>query len=257
MATSKKNSESAKKYYDSKYYSKINNGWEEFEQGEIAKRLLKSIEISSTTFKGVKVLDIGCGRGEVCAYLSNLGAECIGIDYSNDAIKIAKKTFGKNATFYQMDCTKMNFQQNKFDIIFMLDVVEHLEQKELEKTIANCYSILKPEGKLIIHTMPNAFLAKPFYFICKLTKTQRGINSKVHINEQTVFSLKRLLKKFNTKIQMAHEKNYFKTTMFYAQHRSRIKSIANLFLTRDFSKIPFVRIFLAAEIYVIAKKSKK
>jgi len=151
----------------------------------------------------------------------------------------------------------MDFKENKFDIIFMLDIVEHLEQKELSETIANCYRILKPQGKLVIHTMPNAFLAKPFYFLCKLTKTTRGINSKVHINEQTIFSLKRLLKKFNVKIKMAHEKNYFKTTMFYAQHRSKVKSIANLLLTRDFSRIPFIRIFIAAEIYAIATKPKK
>ena len=118
--------------YDSDYYMHINEGWDEFGKGKISPRLMTAIKESGLDFKGKKVLDIGCGRGELCASLSKLGAKCVGIDYSDSAIKIAKKSFGKKAVFQKMDCTKISFKNNSFDAVFMMDIVEHLTQEQLE-----------------------------------------------------------------------------------------------------------------------------
>jgi 2-polyprenyl-3-methyl-5-hydroxy-6-metoxy-1,4-benzoquinol methylase len=243
--------------YDSNYYLHVNDGWSEFGDGKLSVRMVTAINEAGIDFKGKKVLDIGCGRGELCDFLSKKGAECVGIDYSSSAIKIAKSNFGKKSVFKKMDCTKMDFQKKSFDAVFMMDIVEHLTPEQLEKTISLVYSFLKPGGFLMLHTMPNAFLAKPFYLVCKITGTKRGVNEKVHINEQTIFSLKKLLGKFENRFFFAHQKNYFKYTSFYASHKKLIRPLVDVFLVHDFSKIPFLNIFLASEIFSISKKPMK
>jgi len=241
--------------YDEKYYSNVNEGWKEFAQGKVSKRLIKAVELSGKDFKGRNVLDIGCGRGELCSHLAKLGAKCVGIDYSAAAVKIAKKAFkGKGIDFLRMDCTKLAFPDESFDAVFMMDIVEHLTPKQLGLAVEEARRIIQPGGQLIIHTMPNAFLAKPFYLLCKVTGTKRGVNETVHINEQTTFSLKQLLKNFDTKIFLAHDKDYFKNTVFYSKFRTKARPLLELLFQHDFSKTPILKVFIASEIFVVARK---
>ncbi|MDO8625375.1 MAG: hypothetical protein Q7R47_04805, partial [Candidatus Diapherotrites archaeon] len=98
------------------------------------------------------------------------------------------------------------------------------------------------------------FLAVPFYALSRLTRTPRGVNEQAHINEQTPFSLRKKLAAFDVKITLAHRSDYFKSTQFYARHRGRIKPLVDVFLVHDFSKIPVLNNFLAAEIWAISRK---
>ena len=45
---------------------------------------------SKEPFKGLKILDIGCGGGLVCEPLTRLGANLTGIDASSKNIEVAK-----------------------------------------------------------------------------------------------------------------------------------------------------------------------
>jgi predicted SAM-dependent methyltransferase len=86
----------------------------------------------------------------------------------------------------------------------MLDVVEHLVPDELNQALSEIFRILKPGGKLIIHTMPNLWyyhIGYPIYrFIQRLRgeilpadPRERWTYSHVHVNEQTPRSLKKTL----------------------------------------------------------------
>ncbi|GEM_PF-741541 len=246
--------------YDKDYYLKINDGWREFEQGKLPERLRKAIAFAGTRFNGKKILDIGFGRGELLIHLAKQGAQCFGIDYSKASVEIATqyaKEQKVQVSFLQQEVKNMDFPQGFFDVVFMLDVVEHLTDEQLEKCLDSIEHSLSKDGVVVIHTMPNKFLAVPFYLVSKLTKTKRGVNQEAHVNEQTPFSLKKKLQKFNTQIIMDHEKNYFKNTQFYATHRTKIKPLVDLFLVHDFSKIPVLNLFLAAEIWVVCRKKKE
>lgn len=58
--------------------------------------------------KGSKVLDIGCGPGRISRYLASRGAIVLGIDFSANAIAIAKKQTSDNNPSYR--------EQSLFDL---------------------------------------------------------------------------------------------------------------------------------------------
>lgn len=80
--------------------------------------------------EGTTVLEIGCGEGGNLQPFLNLGCKVCGIDISEGKIKLAKEYFkdhpkSDNINFICEDIYKIeNFQ--KFDFIFMRDVIEHI-----------------------------------------------------------------------------------------------------------------------------------
>lgn len=243
--------------YDREYFEHVCDGWREFEKGEIGERLKKAVSFAGNDFSGKKVLDIGFGRGELLIYLAKRGAICFGIDYSTASIQIAAEAAEKNKVkveFTQKSVTEMDFPENFFDAVFMLDVVEHLTDEQLAVCFESVRKSLSPNGVFVVHTMPNRFLALPFYWVSNITKSQRGINEKVHINEQTPGSLRKKLHAFDTRISLAHQPNYFKNTVFYATHKKFIRPFVDVFLCHDFSRVPFLDQFLSSEIWAIARK---
>ena len=100
-------------------------------------------------------LDIGCGGGETMLNLlkNNKIHHIIGIDYSLDSVKVAKKKnkdFVKKekADIIQGNVTALPFPQNFFDII--MAVRSHYFWDNYEKAFAEIYRTLKQDGKMII-----------------------------------------------------------------------------------------------------------
>ncbi len=215
--------------YTKKYYLTDCTGYQEFHKSygkelEVRfKELIKHFKIKP----GQKVLDVGCGRGEMIFYAAKHGAEGVGVDYSKDSIGLAKlaqkkqsKLVQSKTKFLYMDAKKLKFKDNSFDLIIMTDVVEHLYPEELELAFKEIKRVLKPKGKLIIHTAPNKLFNDFFYRFYSypvgslITKFWNTINSSkypniaspsqirtdshliMHINESTYFSLSSLFKKF-------------------------------------------------------------
>ncbi|TAL50389.1 MAG: class I SAM-dependent methyltransferase [Chitinophagaceae bacterium] len=97
------------------------------------------------------IVDIGCGTGHLLYYLKEEYGfqKATGLDYSPEAIKVAKKLF-PYFDFYEFDIYK-NWD-NKYDIILCTEVLEHLLYPDL--AFANILSMLNDGGSLVI-TVPN------------------------------------------------------------------------------------------------------
>jgi len=212
-------------FYDEEYYIEDMGGEcaREFFLKEglpETKYTLKPLKIAGLRPR-MNVLDVGCGRGEMVFLSARLGAKTYGIDYSSSAISIAegmkekrKEAWASNANFIVGDAKALPFGDNHFDVVFLLDVIEHVSGHESKLIFKEIRRVLKPGAKIIMHTTPNRLKTRYGYLFYMLYRTlfrgapfvhpyvQNYKESKMkggshahklllHINEQTIFSIMR------------------------------------------------------------------
>ena len=142
------------------------------------------------------------------------------------------------------------------DVVFMLDVVEHLNPAELQATLDEAWRVLKPGGRLVVHTMPNLWYYRWGYPLYRGLQGLRGQRlpadprqrwsySHVHVNEQTPPRLVRTLRgsRFQTRVWLA-------STVDYNYEPNRLVRWGMGFLTRAW---PFRYIF-CNDIFAIGVK---
>lgn len=102
--------------------------------------------------KGKKILDYGCWAGQILEILQAKGAEIVGVDISDELIKIASDRLPE-AELKVIDTQNpfKNFKKDLFDIISMNYVLCVLpDPEEIQKIIHWAYQALKTWGKLFI-----------------------------------------------------------------------------------------------------------
>lgn len=256
------------KEYPQEYYEYACDGSDEFIQYKgfvLPRRLMIPFELADIK-KGQNILDIGCGRGEILLHSMIAGAYSIGIDYSPAAIKIAYQNLrsisnDKRSTynFSLSDAKYLPLKSESIDVVFMLDVVEHLYHEELQLAYAEVWRVLKRNGKLIIHTMPNTWYYRYVYPIFRIVQKIRGINLPtdprerwrfihVHVNEQSPLSLYKSLvsQRFKTKVWLKSTQNYD------SYHVSKIMKVGMKFLANT---VGFNYVF-CNDIFALAIKDK-
>lgn len=203
--------------YDEEYFRTACEGYDEFNtsEGEQLSRRLASAFSLAQVRPGMTLLDVGCGRGEILRHAAQLGADAYGIDYATVAVNMSQHVIesvngvvpGRTAVM-QSDAKKLPFPTGVFDRVLMFDVVEHLYPWELQQSLAEIHRVLKPDGMFIVHTAPNIWYDRYAYPIVRLFRTALGqgakypknprnflveVNEHVHVNEQSMWSLKRTL----------------------------------------------------------------
>ena len=85
-----------------------------------------------------KILDIGCGIGEVAFDISKKAQKVVAIDINKKKIESAKRRFSRdNLTFIVGDATDYNFNET-FDYIILSNVLEHIKDRQaLLKKVKN------------------------------------------------------------------------------------------------------------------------
>ncbi len=134
---------------------KTNNGEAQEDVGGFSPVLLKSHKFLRKFLKNKcenkKILDYGCGNGIHSDWLAQYGEQVIGIDLSKNSLEIARKKIEKEGLnnkvkFLVMDCEKMDFPDNYFDIVFNGGTFSSLD---LLKVFPEINRVLKPDGFLI------------------------------------------------------------------------------------------------------------
>jgi 2-polyprenyl-6-hydroxyphenyl methylase/3-demethylubiquinone-9 3-methyltransferase len=120
---------------------------------DIALNFFKIDKNKEFPLKNLKILDIGCGGGLISEPMSRLGAEVTGIDASDKNIQVAKLHAKKNnLKINYLNTVPENLdQQNQFDIILNLEVVEHVENLDLY--LSSCFKLLKKDGIMFTATI--------------------------------------------------------------------------------------------------------
>ena len=108
-------------------------------------------------FKNKKILDLGCGTGEFLNNYYGMGAECSGIDIENNfkiKNKINFKLINVEANKFLKNCKK------KFDVIFLFEFLEHLEEQEKYQLFENLTKNLNKNAYIFISTLNKNLLSK-------------------------------------------------------------------------------------------------
>ena len=108
-------------------------------------------------FKNKKILDLGCGTGEFLNNYYGMGAECSGIDIENNfkiKNKINFKLINIEANKFLKNCKK------KFDVIFLFEFLEHLEEKDKYQLFENLTKNLNKNAYIFISTLNKNLLSK-------------------------------------------------------------------------------------------------
>lgn len=198
--------------YDENYFRQACGGateWRESNATKVAGIYPGSLRRAGLS-AGEVLVDIGTGRGEMLAVAARMGAaRAIGVEYAPAAVAMAEKTiaaFGvaEQATVMLADARAIPLPDATADLVTMLDVVEHLSPVELARTLGEAQRLLKPGGRLLIHTFPTRTVYEVTY------KWQRALSPAkrkrwpaeprnayelgMHVNEQSLWSLRRAMR---------------------------------------------------------------
>lgn len=106
---------------------------------------------------GEKVLDIGCGPGDILHYLP--AVEYLGFDINPQYIQSAQQRFARRGRFFCGDVGLATIEQEAatFDLVLATGVLHHLDDEQAMRLFRLAHQALKPAGRLV--TFDGCFVA--------------------------------------------------------------------------------------------------
>lgn len=113
-------------------------------------------------FKGLRILDIGCGGGLLSEPMARLGADVVGADAAARNIPVAMvhaEQSGLRIDYRHTTAEDMAAAGERFDVVLNMEVVEHVSDPLAYLTA--CQNLLKDNGLMICSTLnrnPKSFV---------------------------------------------------------------------------------------------------
>lgn len=109
------------------------------------------VRLAGNVKEGDKVLDLGCGNGRLLEVFKDKKVEYLGLDNSEELIKLAKVNYPDNKFFVADILDLENIKDLKFNHIFCLATLQHLPSKELRvKAVLEMKKHILDGGQIII-----------------------------------------------------------------------------------------------------------
>jgi 2-polyprenyl-3-methyl-5-hydroxy-6-metoxy-1,4-benzoquinol methylase len=205
--------EALRRVYTSECYLSDCGGWDSFLKHHGRQvtdcRLGSVLDLAFQDSPG-RLLDLGCGRGELTYAAASRGIRVSALDYSPSAIEIARSVFHKGepaATLVEWLSSGATAAPltGTYDVAVASDLVEHMTPADLEQMYAAVARHLSPRGRFIVHTYPNLWYYQYDYSRRRrvaasvgayLPREPRSRYEKLmHINEQSPRVLRRQLQR--------------------------------------------------------------
>ena len=142
--------------YTEEYFLTACEGYDVFLESEgqhLSRRLRDAFEVADVQ-PGMRLLDVGSGRGEILRHCMELGVDAFGVDYAEVAAQMSRDTILTQrdlmvstvdgdyedtrvvqAGVCRSDAKRLPFADEHFDRVLMFDVVEHLYPWELHEAL--------------------------------------------------------------------------------------------------------------------------
>jgi len=152
-------------------------------------------QIQSRRKPGLRVMDIGCGNGDVTRVLGSLGFRVLGVDIDPASVAEAERRNPFPHVRYELMNAEALPRAGQYDVLVCSEVLEHLDMPD--NLLEMAYRLLKPGGLLIV-TVPNGYgpremlMTKPMQWL-----TRNGFG-------QRLAALKRALGYTNVSVQSSN-----------------------------------------------------
>ncbi len=116
------------------------------------------------SLQGLKVLDVGCGGGILSDAMARAGANVLGIDLADKALKVAQlhalETQTPGVQYRSISAEDLAAEQAaQFDVVTCMEMLEHVPDPA--SVVSACATLVKPGGWVFFSTLnrnPKSFL---------------------------------------------------------------------------------------------------
>jgi SAM-dependent methyltransferase len=115
----------------------------------IGRELMPSAREMRREGKQPRILDLGCGTGELAPAFLKAGYSYVGIDIEPERIEYARKTYRKGK-FHVMDAHHLLYPDGYFDQILVTGVLHHLSDADVRSIMAEMKRVLRPGGRALV-----------------------------------------------------------------------------------------------------------
>jgi SAM-dependent methyltransferase len=105
------------------------------------------VEVYLRPSDGDRLLDIGCGTGDLVAHLSSV--QYVGHDPSADYVAAAEQRFGEAGTFLVGGVGEVTLEPGSFDLAVAKGVLHHLDDDVASALFDEAAAALRPGGRLV------------------------------------------------------------------------------------------------------------
>ncbi|MBI2637980.1 class I SAM-dependent methyltransferase [Candidatus Peregrinibacteria bacterium] len=185
------------------------------------------------------VLDYGCGTGFLMPHLLKRGFDVTGLDFSKKSIQFVNEKFRGNPHFFGAKSIEEILNAKEcFDVIFVVEVIEHLNDVHLEQTMKNIKKLLSPNG-LVVFTTPNNENLPMSTVYCPACETE--FHRWQHVRTWTAESLDKFLRERGFSVITCG------TTDFSASLKTNRKNYLK-YMAKRFLKIPPPHLYCVASL---------
>ncbi len=194
-----------------------------------------------------KILDFGAGNGDLLRVLctKNHDAEFYAYEPSHERALLLKKNLSEYTNF-----NGIAEQNQQFDIILMVEVIEHILEDDFDIVINSVLELLKPHGKFIITTPNNEDLNSN---MCYCPSCNSIFHRWQHVRSFNPVTLKNTMQKFGLQEIVTHQLDLADNT-FFSSLSSGSPSLVIDFLDKLTNNIPIYQGYGSNLLYVGCKK---
>jgi 2-polyprenyl-3-methyl-5-hydroxy-6-metoxy-1,4-benzoquinol methylase len=96
-----------------------------------------------------RVLELGSGRGHLCAAVAERGGDVLGIEISKAKVDAARRLYPE-LTFQAGDILSLTVDDPAFDTVVMVEVLEHVDKETGGRMLDTAWHCVAPGGRLVI-----------------------------------------------------------------------------------------------------------
>lgn len=143
-----------------KHFNETAEDYNNSSDGKFVEPMYETIVDEIHKSNGGKILDVGCGNGNLFTFLLDEKFELFGVDFSENMIAEANSKCGDRASFSVADAEKLPFDDNTFDILVCNASFHHYTHPN--DVLMEMNRVLKYGGKLLIGDPYVPGLVRPF-----------------------------------------------------------------------------------------------